>query len=115
MMARGIWLALVLLAMAGPASAQSEEEVTAAVGPQIDAYTLCLKQHAQLLAKGDEVESAVIDKALAACGGERQALWEGLQQAPLNAKPDDATDAVQQLDDALRPKMLATIKQVRGV
>jgi hypothetical protein len=109
-----LWLGLTLLIAAAPAWAQSEEEVTAAVGQQLDAYTLCLKQHASDLAKSVDEMDAIVAKARDACSDERQALFDQLQQPPLNATPSDAADAVKQLDEALQPKMLDTVAKSRG-
>ena len=116
-MGGGKWLGLglALAFAAGPAWGQSEDELMAAVGHQITVYAVCLKQHAHDLAKLDGSENAIVGRAFAACGGERQDLLDHLQMAPLNAATTEAADAVQQLDDALRPKMIETVKLARRI
>jgi hypothetical protein len=109
-----IWLALAILILSGPAWGQSEEEVTAAVGKERDAYTSCLKQHAFEMAKSPEAEEAVVEKAVASCDAERKALLEGLERAPLNVTAEDAAAAVKQATDDLKPRMLQTIKEARS-
>jgi len=108
-------LLLVGLLLAGPASGQSEDEVTKAVGKELDAYTLCLKQHAHDLAKGSkDSEDIVIDQAIAACDAESNALEAKLQDPPLNWSPADAAEAVKGATTNIRPKIVATIKEARG-
>ena len=108
------WLALVLLIAAGPAWGQSEDEVTAAIGKERDAYTSCLKQHAFEMAKSSEAADAVVEKAILSCYAEREALLEGLERAPLNVIAKDAAAAVKQATDDLKPRMLQTIKEARS-
>jgi hypothetical protein len=103
-----LWIAVV------PAWGQSEDEVTAAVGKERDAYTTCLKQHAFEMAKSSEAEDAVVEKVIASCDAERKALLEGLERSPLNVTSEDAAGAVKQATDDLKPRMLQTIKEVRS-
>ncbi len=107
-------LAAVLLIAAWPAWGQSEEDVTAAVGPQLDAYTACLKQKVYSLAGTLESDDDAIRSAISACANERQNLLVEMQKPPLKTPPADAADAVQGLDESLRPKMLKTLKEARG-
>jgi len=113
-MTRRISLALLLAIAAGPALAQSEQEVTAAVGKERDAYTSCLKQHVYELAKSSDSEDAIVLKAIASCDAERTALLEGLKNPPLNVGSKDAEAAVKQATEDLKPRMLQTIKDARG-
>jgi hypothetical protein len=108
-------LAAVLCLAATPAWADGEAEIMQAVGKQLDAYTLCLKQQAQDLAsKSQDSEDVIIDKSLGACDAERQDLWEHLQMPPLNAGPDTATRAVKQLTAAMWPSMISVIEAARA-
>jgi hypothetical protein len=109
------WLVLALLVAAGPVWGQSEKQVTAAVGEQMDAYAACLKRQAETLAKSTESPDVIIDRAIKACAEDRQALWAQLQKPPLSATADDATGAVKQATDELRPQMLESVKKARGV
>jgi hypothetical protein len=106
---------LVLLVAAGPAWGQSEKEVQAAVGKELDAYTLCLKQHAHDLAKkSDDAEGVIVGKAIAECADERQVLLEASQQPPLNLSVSDANDQINQMVLSLQDRMIRTIHEARG-
>jgi hypothetical protein len=107
-------LALSFSFLAMPAWAQGQGEITAAVGPQLDAYTLCLKQQAYDLAKAAGTEDAIMAKALEACRAERKDLWVRLQMPPLNASREAATEAVKQLSAAMYPAMVGAIEAGRG-
>ena len=107
-------LALAMWIAAGPAWAQGEPEIMKAVGPQLDAYTLCLRQQAQDLAKSQDSKEVILDKALAACDVERQDLWTHLQMPPLNASAETATQAVKQLSAAMWPSMINIIDAARA-
>ena len=107
-------LTLALSIAAGPVWAQGETEIMKAVGPQLDAYTLCLRQQAQDLAKSQDSEDAILGKALAACDVEREDLWTHLQMPPLNASAETATEAVKQLSAAMWPSMINIIKDARA-
>jgi hypothetical protein len=112
------WLALgfivVLSILATRTWAQGEDEITAAVGPQLDAYTLCLKRQAHDLAKTEGSEDAVLAKVIEACRAERRDLWAQLQMPPLNASREAATEAVKQLTSAMYPAMVNAIQAGRG-
>jgi hypothetical protein len=99
--------------VAGAAWGQSEEEVTAAVGPQLDAYTACLKRNAHRLANSGD-DATVISSAISACDDERGALLRQLQEPPLGASASDAAAAVRQLDEGLRAQMTETIHKARS-
>jgi len=105
---------LALAIAATPAWAQGESAIQAAVGQQLDAYTLCLKQQAYDLAKSDSTEDAIVAKAFAACHAEQKDLWVHLQMPPLNASPEAATEAVKQLNGAMGPGMINAIQAARG-
>jgi len=108
------WLVVALLiAVGGPAWAQSEEEVTAAVGKEIDIYTGCLKQRAHDLAKSDASENVIIGQAIAACAKERQVLLEASQLPPLNLSANDANEQINQMVLSLRERMIKTIKSAK--
>ena len=111
---RAVALALSLSILAAPAWAQDQGAITAAVGPQIDAYTLCLKQKAQDLAKEPGTDDEILYKVIVACHTERQDLWKHLQMPPLNASREAATEAVKQLSEAMYPAMLNAIQAGRG-
>jgi hypothetical protein len=109
------WLALALSTVAAtPAWAQGQGDITAAVGLQLDAYTLCLKQQAHDLAKSVGTEDEILAKVIVACHAERKDLWLHLQMPPLNASREAATEAVQQLSTAMYPAMLNAIQAGRG-
>ena len=97
-----------------PARAQGEAGIMQAVGKQLDAYTLCLKQQAHDLAKSEGTEEVIVDQALGACDPERQDLWDRLQMPPLNASPATATKAVKQLTAAMWPSMISIIGAARA-
>jgi cytochrome c553 len=105
---------LALSLAAAPAWAQDENEIQAAVGPQLDTYTLCLRQHAHDLAKSDGTEDAIVAKAIMACHAEQKDLWVHLQMPPLKATPEAATEAVKQLNAAMWPGMFNAIQAARG-
>jgi len=107
-------LILALSIAATPAFAQGEPEIMQAVGPQLDAYTLCLRQQAHDLAKSPDSEDAILNKALAACDPEREDLWTHLQMPPLNASAETATQAVKQLSAAMWPSMVNIIEAARA-
>ena len=110
-----IWLAFALSLATGPAWGQSEEEVTAAAGKQIDLYAGCLRVQANDLAKSENSDDEeIVNHALKACADKRKDLVAQLQMPPLNMKASDAADAVQGLDDTLHSKMLETIKAARS-
>jgi hypothetical protein len=109
----GLTLALALFA--APAWGDGEEEIMAAVGQQLNAYTLCLKQQARDLAtKSKGTEDAIIAQALTACHAEQKDLWVQLQMPPLKASPEAATEAVKQLNSAMWPGMFNAIHDARG-
>jgi hypothetical protein len=107
-------LALSLSILATPAWAQGQAEITAAVGPQIEVYTLCLKQKAHDLARSAGAEDEILAKVIVACHAERKDLWVHLQMPPLNASREAATEAVKQLSAAMYPAMLNAIQAGRG-
>jgi hypothetical protein len=107
-------LALALCLTAAPAWAQGEAGIMQAVGKQLDAYTLCLKQQAHDRAKSEGTEEVIVDQALGACDPERQDLWDHLQMPPLNASPATATKAVKQLTAAMWPSMIGIIEAARA-
>jgi hypothetical protein len=107
-------LALALSIATTPAWGQSEAEITAAVGPQVEAYTLCLKQQAHDLAKAGGTDDAILAKVVEACRAERRDLWTQLQMPPLNATREAATEAVKQLSEAMYPAMVNAIQAGRG-
>jgi hypothetical protein len=107
-------LALALSIATPPAWGQSEAEITAAVGPQVEAYTLCLKQQAHDLAKAGGSDDAILAKVVEACRVERRDLFLQLQQPPLNATRDAATEAVKQLTAAMYPAMMSAIQAGRA-
>jgi hypothetical protein len=109
------WLALAPVIVVGTALAQSEQDVRAAVGKELDAYTSCLKQRSYELAKGDDEENVIVGNAIAACSEERHILSEASQKAPLNLSADDANKQINQMILALREKMLRTIREARGL
>ena len=111
---RAVAFALSLSILAAPAWAQDQSAITAAVGPQIDAYTLCLKQKAHDLAKEAGTEDEILYKVIVACHTERQELWKQLQAPPLNASKEAATEAIQQLSSVMYPAMLNAIQAGRG-
>jgi cytochrome c553 len=115
MMARSkCWLVVALSIAATPAWAQGESAIQAAVGQQLDAYTLCLKLQAHDLAKSDGTEDAIVAKAIMACHAEQKDLWVHLQMPPLKASPEAATEAVKQLNGAMWPGMINAIQDARG-
>jgi hypothetical protein len=104
-----------MLALAAAAAwGQSEEDLTAAAGKEIDAYTGCLRQQVRDMAKSDAEENAIVDKAMNACQAQRSNLLERLQESSLELPLDKAMQDVQNMDDALRLLMLDTIKKARG-
>jgi hypothetical protein len=107
------WLAVALSIAAAPAWAD-EAEITAAVGKQLDAYTLCLKLQAHDLAKSDGTEDAIVAKAITACHAEQKDLWVHLQMPPLKASPEAASEAVKQLNGAMWPGMINAIQAARA-
>jgi hypothetical protein len=108
------WLFLLLAIVPAAAWAQGESQIMQAVGPQLDAYTLCLKLQAHdLAAQSQDAPEIVIDKVLTACSAERQDLWEHLQAPPLNASEDTATKAVRQLTAAMWPSMIGIVEAAR--
>lgn len=112
----GKWSIVALLVAAGPAWAQSQEEIEAGAGPQLKAYIWCLRDHVENLARVDRnaTDKQVIARANLACPDERKSLWLQFQEAPLGMTPEEAT---RQLDEALEfiePQMKETIEKARG-
>jgi len=108
-------LALPLLLASGVAWGQSEEEITAAVGKERDAYTQCLKNQAIQLAKTEGTEEEIADKAVAACTAERASFIDALSKPPIGWTEDDAAAAVDQsIKEEVRPRMLADIRKARS-
>jgi hypothetical protein len=114
-MNRWKWLGLVLLVAAAPAWGQSEEEIEAGAGPQMQAYGHCLRDRTMDFARADRAASnpQILARANLACKAERKALWEQYQEAPLSMSPAEAT---RQLDEALEyiePDIKEMIKKAR--
>ena len=81
---------------------------------ELEAYTLCLRQQAHDLAKDAGTEDAILAKVIEACRAERRDLFLQLQQPPLNATREAATEAVKQLTTAMYPAMMSAIQAGRG-
>ncbi len=107
------WLVVLLIA-AGPAWAQSEEEITAATGKQLNVYSGCIKAEAAKQAKASTLPAETIaDKAISACGGERDDLLEQLQKPPIAWTNEDAQAEIDTALQQLRPQVLETIAYAR--
>ena len=108
------WL-VVLLVAAGPAWAQSEEEITAATGKQLDVFSGCIKAEAAKQAKASTLPAETIaDKAIAACGDERDGLLEQLQKPPIAWTDEHSKAEVIAALQQLRPQILETIAKSRS-
>jgi hypothetical protein len=94
------WIAAValLLALTGPAWAQSEDDIAKAAGKEIGALVSCLRQQTAQIAQTKATSDQIVDRAYAKCQGERQEVWLAMQRSPANLKPGEAT---RQVDDAL--------------
>jgi hypothetical protein len=111
---RGLNWFFFLSAIVPTAAWGQENAIMEAVGPQLDAYTLCLKMQAHDLAsQSQDAPEVIIDKAGTACAREQQELWEHLQAPPLNASAETATKAVKQLAAAMWPSMINIIESAR--
>jgi hypothetical protein len=113
-MIRAISGAALLLAVAAPAWAQSQEEIDKALMVEMQAYTDCIKAQAVDLSRSTETPDAIADRAIGACQDRRHDLWAKMQEPPLNASPGDATAAIQQTNDGLKPMVLETVRKARG-
>jgi len=114
-----IWLAVAIFSAAAPAWAQNAEQVTAAVGVQMDSYKACLRQHVVASATSVKtkkelltlaVEDKIFTEAIASCRNEKQDLLDHLQMAPIGASSDVARSSVQSFDEMLRPQMTQTMR-----
>lgn len=108
-------ITLVFLSVATAAWAQSEEEVTAAAGKQLDAYTQCIKVKAAELAKSKTWSAEIVaENAINNCPDERHALWEQLQKPPLSFAPDQAAREITSAEGQLKPLVIETVKDARS-
>lgn len=112
----GKWSIVALLVAAGPAWAQSQEEIEAGAGPQMTAYGHCLRDHVEDFAKADRnaTDKQVIARANLACKEERKALWLQYQKPPLRMAPDEATRQLDEALDFVEPDMINIIRMARS-
>jgi hypothetical protein len=108
------WLALAMLFAAAPAWGQSEEEVAAAAGKQIDAFTACIKMKAGELAKSSTLPADLVaEKAVNSCTNERHSLWEQFQKPPLSWDPERAAREITDAVAHIKPQIVQTIGDAR--
>jgi len=104
----------LMLALAVPAWAQDQATIDRVLRDAMQAYGGCIHALAVDLAQSTETPQFLADRAIEACREERHALWMKMQAPPLSATPDDATDAVRQTNEGLRPMVIDTIRKARG-
>lgn len=112
-MVRAILGAALLLGLAGPVWAQDQETINKAIGKEMQVYMNCVRSHAENLARSSEAVEIVAERAIEACVDERHAVWIKMQEPPLNASPGEATAAIEQSLDAVRPQIIKTVREVR--
>jgi hypothetical protein len=78
-----------------------------------DAFSLCIKAKAHALVGSTESDEVVADRAVAACGEPRQALWLRIQKPPLGFAPDRASAEIDQAVEGIRPQILQAIRDER--
>jgi hypothetical protein len=113
-MLRSALAGAMLLLTADVTRGQTPEEVTAAVGEEINAYILCLKTSARDVAKRTDLdEQAVVDQAFSGCGDELRELESATQKPPLSWSADRARGEIGQMNQDLRPVLAEVVQAAR--
>jgi hypothetical protein len=114
-MIRAIVVMTMSFGVVGAAWGQSQEDIAAAAGKQLNAFANCINATAQERANDLTVSAEVVaDRALGSCMAERRALWEQIQKPPLSMAPDTAAREITKALGDLRPKVIQTVEAARS-
>lgn len=113
-MVRAILGAALVLSLAGTAWAQSDEDYAKYTRPVIDKFTACERPKiVKWASRTQEGPDALADRAIEECREYLDELHHVMEAAPFNLSESEATEAIEQMLQGLRPLMVDDIVKVR--